>query len=167
MQNNILGLISIRHLTIADQMTAGVNHPHCLMLAEMASTAVDFPKTGIKVDKSKLPRCSPIRPDFLAPGPRMIIEKESILEEIERNNDDDDDDDDSIRYYESEKILGQLYRAIDEKKFLSELKAEVKRVRGSVSVLDGVWNYLENGIPETCEWYSESRLDEAKNIKDR
>jgi hypothetical protein len=73
MQNNILGLISTRHLIIADQKEEGVYHPNCLTLAQMASTAVDFPKTGIKVDKSKLPRCSQVRPDFLAPGPRMFV----------------------------------------------------------------------------------------------
>ena len=48
-QNNLLGSISNRHLLIADQEPLGVFHPSCLKLAEMASTAVDFPKTGIKV----------------------------------------------------------------------------------------------------------------------
>jgi hypothetical protein len=48
-ENNLLGLISNRHLLIADQEKEGVYHPNCLKLAEMASTAVDFPKTGRKV----------------------------------------------------------------------------------------------------------------------
>jgi hypothetical protein len=48
-ENNLLGLISNRHLVIADQQKEGVFHPDCLKLAEMASTAVDFPKTGYKV----------------------------------------------------------------------------------------------------------------------
>jgi hypothetical protein len=48
-ENNLLGLISNRHLVIADQQKEGVLHPDCLKLAEMASTAVDFPKTGHKV----------------------------------------------------------------------------------------------------------------------
>jgi hypothetical protein len=55
-ENNLLGLISNRHLLIADQEKEGVYHPNCLKLAEMASTAVDFPKTGRKV------RPAPSRP---------------------------------------------------------------------------------------------------------
>lgn len=48
-KNNLLGMISNRHLLIADQEKDGVFNPKCLKLAQMASTAVDFPKTGIKV----------------------------------------------------------------------------------------------------------------------
>ena len=48
-ENNLLGMISIRHLTIADQQKEGVFHPDCLILAQLASVAVDFPKTGHKV----------------------------------------------------------------------------------------------------------------------
>jgi hypothetical protein len=44
-----VGLISTRHLMIADQKPQGVFDPDCLMLAEMASVAVDFPKSGHKV----------------------------------------------------------------------------------------------------------------------
>jgi len=42
-------MISTRHLITADKKTEGVHHPDCLKLAELASTAVDFPKTGRKV----------------------------------------------------------------------------------------------------------------------
>lgn len=49
MQNNILGLIANRHLIISDQSPMGIHDERCLKLAEMASVAVDFPKTGIKV----------------------------------------------------------------------------------------------------------------------
>jgi len=42
-------MISTRHLITADKKSEGVHHPDCLKLAELASTAVDFPKTGRKV----------------------------------------------------------------------------------------------------------------------
>lgn len=170
MQNNLLGLISTRHLIIADQQKDGVNHPDCLKLAQMASTAVDFPKTGVKVDKNELPRCSPVRPDFLAPGPRMFVEKERTLEQMENLDQEDGEDNVGIKYYESEKILGHLYRAIDEKEFLREMQAEVKHDRAGrkvVSVIDGVWDYLEHVVPDDCYWFHEDRLDEARDIKDR
>lgn len=167
MQNNLLGLISIRHLIIADQQKEGVNHPDCIKLAQMASTAVDFPKTGVKVDKSELPRCSPIRPDFLAPGPRMFVKKEPTLEKAENMDEEDGEDNVGMKYYESEKILGHLYRAIDEKKFVQEMQAEVKHDREAVSVIDGVWNYLDNKTPDDCFWYDENRLAEARDIKNR
>lgn len=44
MKTNILGLISTRHLHIADQTS--IFDKRCLELAEQASIAVDFPKTG-------------------------------------------------------------------------------------------------------------------------
>lgn len=49
MKNNLLGLISSKHLLIADQKDEGVFHKDALKLAELASVAVDFPKTGKKV----------------------------------------------------------------------------------------------------------------------
>jgi hypothetical protein len=87
-----------------------------------------------------------------------------------KGNDDEDEDGDvnvGMKYYESKKILGTLYRSIDETKFLKELQAEVNHDQQGVSVIDGVWNYLERAIPDTCMWYNDDRLVEAKNIKDR
>jgi hypothetical protein len=44
-----LGRISNAHKIVADQSELGVCDPRCIVLAEMASTAVDFSKTGIAV----------------------------------------------------------------------------------------------------------------------
>ena len=49
MATDQLGRISNLHKVLADQNEAGVADPACLMLAEMASTAVDFSKSGIPV----------------------------------------------------------------------------------------------------------------------
>ena len=49
METDQLGQICTRHLQIADQKPYGVFDPACIQLASMASTAVDFSKTGIAV----------------------------------------------------------------------------------------------------------------------
>lgn len=64
-----------------------------MQLAEAASHAVDFPKTGTPANFTSLPRPpSQERPDFLAP--------ESV------------DSVDNNRYYPSEKLLGILFRNV-------------------------------------------------------
>lgn len=49
METDQLGQISTIHVQLADQKTEGIFHPDCIKLAEMASTAVDFSKTGVPV----------------------------------------------------------------------------------------------------------------------
>ena len=58
------------------------------------------------------------------------------------NNDDDDDDNSGPKYlyYRSDKVLGQLYRAINEKKIWYE-KIKVP-VNHDVSVLDGLFSFI-------------------------
>lgn len=97
----------------------------------------------------------------------MFVKKEPTLEEAENMDEEDGEDNVGMKYYESEKILGHLYRAIDEKKFVQEMQAEVKHDREAVSVIDGVWNYLDNKTPDDCVWYDENRLVEARDIKNR
>lgn len=49
METDQLGRISMTHMQLADRRPNGTLDPDCLKLAEMASTAVDFSKTGIPV----------------------------------------------------------------------------------------------------------------------
>ena len=75
----------------------GPDCDECIDLAEAASHAVDFPKTGTPVDFSTLPRPpSQERPDFLAP---------ETVESLDNN-----------LYYPSEKLLGILFRNVPEAK---------------------------------------------------
>ena len=68
-----------------------------MQLAEAASHAVDFPKTGTPADFTKLPRPpSQERPDFLAP---------ETVDSVDNN-----------LYYPSEKLLGILFRNVPEAK---------------------------------------------------
>lgn len=54
METDQLGYIRNTHLQVADQMADGTLNPSCLQLAEMASTAVDFSKTGVPVSLATL-----------------------------------------------------------------------------------------------------------------
>jgi len=54
MRTDRLGYISNLHLQAADQLPNGVKSDACLKLAEMASTAVDFSKTGVPVSQNSL-----------------------------------------------------------------------------------------------------------------
>lgn len=87
MANEHLGTICNAHVVHADRSQYGAMDEECLLLAELAATAVDFPKTGKSVTmpfhlKPKL------YPDFMG--------KEEYIT------------------YKSNKILGRLYRRVRE-----------------------------------------------------
>jgi RNA-dependent RNA polymerase len=60
--NDTLGRICNAHLALAD--INGPNHPKCLELARLASMAVDFTKTGVKVEPTSFSP-PPSFPDFM------------------------------------------------------------------------------------------------------
>jgi hypothetical protein len=67
METDQLGIISIKHMIVADQKEAGTADKDCKMLAEMASTAVDYSKSGVAADLTKLgqlDRETKYRPDL-------------------------------------------------------------------------------------------------------
>lgn len=85
MVNENLGVICNAHVVHADLSEYGAMDEKCLQLAELASTAVDFPKTGNFVTMP--PNLRPkLYPDFMGKDDHMS--------------------------YKSEKILGKLYREI-------------------------------------------------------
>ncbi|KAL4815695.1 RNA dependent RNA polymerase-domain-containing protein [Aspergillus spinulosporus] len=118
MQSDKLGVIATKHMILADQMKLGTSHSDCKKLAQLHSTAVDFSKTGVPVMLEEMPFVNRNRPDFLAPGPlAKIYDRQDIQLEARYVHPYPDDDIDSSpvhKYYRSEKILGKLYRAINE-----------------------------------------------------
>jgi hypothetical protein len=124
--SDMLGMIATRHLIYADMSPHGTCDPACIKLAELASHAVDFPKSGTPIkfmDIPKLPEDK--RPDYLAP------------EVVGRSA--------SGKFYPSEKAIGILYRSIDlsEKKSISikmlskhikELKLSEKPIHDPISL---------------------------------
>ena len=95
--NDSLGVICNAHVVHADKSPLGALDENCLLLSQLAATAVDFPKTG---KAATMPHHLRIRefPDFM--------EKDEAVT------------------YESNKIIGELYRSVT--KFV---KVEVEQNR--------------------------------------
>ncbi|KAI0724458.1 RdRP-domain-containing protein [Cerioporus squamosus] len=91
--SDTLGIIATTWLIIADQSPLGIFDPDCIKLAALHSDAVDYPKSGQPVPLELIPRQhSKVKPDWNAP------------ETINRQN---------PSYYESDRAIGKLFRAID------------------------------------------------------
>ncbi|KDQ54925.1 hypothetical protein JAAARDRAFT_693519 [Jaapia argillacea MUCL 33604] len=112
-KSDLLGYISILHRRCAD--VGSPSDDICVQLAEHASHAVDYPKTGAAVNFRDLPRPpSREKPDFLA------------AEGVDPTN--------HPAYYPSPKILGRLFRnvpmeadSMDEEEYLEPTAASVIR----------------------------------------
>ncbi|KAK4095967.1 RdRP-domain-containing protein [Parathielavia hyrcaniae] len=167
-----LGVVATRHKILADQRGGGTLDPDCIKLAELASAAVDFSKTGRKVDMSQpeLRKAPRWRPDFLAKGPNITIHDRSAIEldaytAPQSNDDDEDEDRPQHRYYRSDKILGRLYRAVDEHEIWT---GDIRMVIASG---DGpsFWDQFLTAVKERVsaigpvEW--QHRADEAHRIR--
>ncbi|CAA7266596.1 unnamed protein product [Cyclocybe aegerita] len=92
--SDVLGLVAINWLIIADQSEQGIRDPACLTLASLHSDAVDYPKFGQPVELRAIPKLKrKQKPDWNAP--------ETINPSSSGN------------YYESQRAIGRLFRAID------------------------------------------------------
>jgi len=78
METDQLGRICVAHKIIADNSDEGVRDKRCVLLSEMASTAVDYSKTGIPV-------CSQIAilPEFAKNINRLRLLYPDILEDVQ------------------------------------------------------------------------------------
>ena len=69
------------------------------------------------------------------------------------------------RYYASEKVLGKLYRDIDESKFLAEIQSpSASKNTESRSLVDVIWQYVRNKTA-MIQW--RHYLEFAQNVKDK
>ncbi|KAI0636634.1 RdRP-domain-containing protein [Trametes polyzona] len=91
--SDVLGLLSDRHLMIADQSKDGTSDPACIELAKLCSQAVDYPKNGVPVD--------------IFDSPRLLIREKPDWKKAEDSDPRDTD------YYYSSRALGELFRSID------------------------------------------------------
>ena len=92
--SQILGMVAINWLLIADLSNKSIFDPDCLKLCQVHSDAVDYPKSGTAVELSKVPKPqSKSKPDWHAPE---TVDLEA-----------------STEFYESKKAIGRLFRAID------------------------------------------------------
>ncbi|KAK3493461.1 RNA dependent RNA polymerase-domain-containing protein [Neurospora crassa] len=166
MKADHLGVIAVRHMILADERDEGTLDADCLKLAALHSKAVDFSKSGIHVDITELPRPPMYRPDFLVNGPDIKIHDKSTIdmeEQYLRQDDDDGDDTPRYKYYKSEKILGHLFRAVDEKKIWTKnIKLEVPS--GGVPFWKEVESSLLKRVRGIGQVRWQHRLDEARRI---
>jgi hypothetical protein len=103
------------HQVLADQSDYGVADSDCVKLSRLASQAVDFPKTGWPVDMARAPRVNTqIKPDFMA---RQRVEDDFIAEPQSSTSamlsTNFGGRPDRARYYNSTKVLGDMYRRVD------------------------------------------------------
>ena len=136
MEQDKLGYICSTHMIIADQKDENVFHEACITLAGMASTAVDFSKTGIPVNMDDFPFQHinrRLKPDFMANAPHLILQPDLGAIGVDDDemvfHDVFDDIDEALagphratKYYESRKILGRLYRNVDETEFVKNMQ---------------------------------------------
>ena len=83
MEQDKLGYICNTHMIIADQKEEGTFDESCITLAEMASVAVDFSKTGKPVDMELFPHHKfkkNYKPDFMANAPHLILKPDATIE---------------------------------------------------------------------------------------
>ncbi|KAJ9606772.1 hypothetical protein H2200_008781 [Cladophialophora chaetospira] len=139
MATDQLGRIANLHKVLADQQADGVLNSDCVTLAELHSTAV----------------VKPYRPDFMVTGPHAVIQKNKPLSLMAESYAERDAEEDSPKYqfYESDKVLGRLFRAIDERKILASLQNDPAAMLsrpggGAQSVLGSVWNHIQSQCQE-------------------
>lgn len=151
MQNDRVGQLSTIHLETSDFEPLGVFHPACVALARMATVALDYGKSGIMVDMSELPRqgARP-KPDFMIYEPRVLtFERSTIDREIEEEVGEDTDQ--APRFYRSQKVLGRLFRSIDEVAVVTSWSEEMRSDEKSSGK---VWTYLMSKYPRS-RWAAE------------
>ncbi|KAH7039872.1 RNA dependent RNA polymerase-domain-containing protein [Microdochium trichocladiopsis] len=152
MATDQLGLIANRHLIYADQKEGGTLDPVCTSLAQLHSTAVDYSKTGVPVDLGELRslRAPRYRPDFMSPTPPANLKNRSEIafetpllpaEEI----DEDDQSGPQFQYYKSDKVLGKLFRNIDEERIWQEDIRMFAARKGAT-----LWERLLHFIKSSC-----------------
>ncbi|KAF2762064.1 RdRP-domain-containing protein [Pseudovirgaria hyperparasitica] len=173
METDQLGIIAVKHMCLADQKDAGTIDAGCKTLAEMHSTGVDYSKTGIPIDMSQLRglKIDRHRPDFLAPAPiANIKDRTEIIFDAPTApsaevNADEESTGPSYSYYKSDKALGRLYRAVDEKKvWYDEVKTSYKPDVDIWSMFrDYVYDELDHSYTQMR--YSKSHIKEAWEIR--
>lgn len=118
---------------------------------------------------AQCPRYERFRPDFMAPNPRIIASKGFVeIRDDSDQHDDDivsqlDPDSKPMRYYESDKVLGHLYRAIDEHKFLAEMKRDRNRGSEQETLMPALWDYIQRSNL-LVQWEHHRHL--ARNLKE-
>lgn len=116
---------------------------------------------------SNMPRRSHCRPDFLAPGPHVHIKKHAEMDFDSKylvDSDDEDEDSEDVKYqfYESNKILGHLYREIDERSIFESVASHAAKITAHPSdeLLQRLWMHVQKRC-SLFEWEHYRSLAES------
>jgi len=127
---------------------------------------------------TEMPKYSPYRPHFMAPGPHVDILKDKPIsfdttQSTEEKNLNEDNDEDFIayKYYRSDKILGRLFDAIDEQAIFQgvqrntfqQSRQSYMAFSASVAILQSIWDHVNTRCLST-NW--KVYLDRARGIRD-
>lgn len=117
-------------MIISDQSEQGIFDPDCLKLGDLHSDAVDYPKSGQPVSLDKIPKLKfKAKPDWNAP--------ETLIS-------------DSANFYESQKVIGRLFRSIELGPVLQTTHREARRnkvqARGELSLEEIMNDFHLDGI---------------------
>ncbi len=142
--------MAINWLLIADLNPEGIFHEDCLKLCQVHSDAVDYPKNGTPVSLNRVPKPkSDLKPDWHAP--------ETV------------DLDSSNNFYQSQRAIGKLFRAIDlPETHVRAARRKRQQVREDEADLDEVFAALcMNDIEgDPLESAVESRVAEYISVDD-
>ncbi|GAB1205903.1 hypothetical protein APSETT445_004582 [Aspergillus pseudonomiae] len=121
-KNDFLPRIAHAHLALADFLEDGVNEEKCIRLAQLHSDAVDYNKTGIPaiLTRNLEPRKWP-----------------HFMEKFNKPKD---------RIYHSNKILGQLYDAVERIDFIPSLEMpfDKRLLNSEIEVPDDLLTFAKN-----------------------
>jgi hypothetical protein len=147
-----LSQISHMHLLLADQSPNGAHNPDCVKLSQLASTAVDFPKTGVAVNMADAPKVNmTIKPDFMAWQPLSsedLLSLEAVLDSSTVSGRRS-----GTLYYRSEKALGELYRRVDIPSLMRSWNASSGINRDGE---EHVWNTIQSNLDKLVPPYLET-----------
>jgi hypothetical protein len=122
---------------------------------------------------TKMPkRSTKWRPDFEAPGPYVTIEsKEGINIASPMLRDPFEEEDEEVdfshyRYYKSDKVLGKLYRAIDERELFDAIQKHStgKSAAKYSRIIDSVWEHVQHHC-KLIEW--RHKVEWARDLRDQ
>jgi len=122
----------------------------------------------------RIPARGLFRPHFMTPGPHVEILKDKPIsfDDAPSSEYDDLDEDENFtkcKYYPTQKILGKLFDAIDEREIFQRvqqttLENSLHGTKGApTSVLKGVWNHVQSQCKVT-PW--DNHLGRARGIRD-
>ncbi|KAJ3402605.1 hypothetical protein CcCBS67573_g09376 [Chytriomyces confervae] len=127
LKNNNLGVLSKRHMAVADSAPGGPRNPGCIHLAELCSIAVDFAKSGIPaVVTSETPSFKQ-KPDFMRPA-----------NESSNYN----------RYYNSDKVMGHMFRDPELNSAIHNAEFSVAQPSNRIQRRDPLWDFILESAPE-------------------